>query len=283
MMITTSRRVGLHIRLEDSLIAIAQKAIRLELPFFQCFFVMLAQNRIIRLTDQEVDQFLLLRSTYFSNLYVHGSYWINLSSLQHNGYGMLKKEIALAKTLMFTHMVLHPGTAKGASGNKKEGIDVLARSLNNLFKVENQITIVLENTAHGNLSVGSDITDFKILLERLDYPDRIAFCIDTSHAHAYGYDLATDHDIELFIALLDSYLGIERIALLHLNDTKEKRGSRIDRHCMIGEGKIGASLLRKFCTHPRLRHLPIIMELPAIEQECELNILKEVSLWYADQ
>ncbi|HML19249.1 MAG TPA: TIM barrel protein, partial [Candidatus Dependentiae bacterium] len=70
-----------------------------------------------------------------------------------------------------------------------EGIDELARSLNYVMKYEREITIVLENTTHGNLSVGSDITDFKLLRAKLDYPERISFCIDTAHAYSYGYDL----------------------------------------------------------------------------------------------
>ena len=153
------KRVGLHLRLNGSLMHVAHKAVRLQLPFFQCFFVLITTNKMIRPSAQEIKEFVSFRAQHFGSLYLHGSYWINLSSLEHNGYHVLQKELELAKKLAFTHMVLHSGSAKGAK-QKVEGIDMLARVLNTLFKTEHEINILLENTAHGNFSIESGLQDF---------------------------------------------------------------------------------------------------------------------------
>jgi deoxyribonuclease IV len=271
-------RIGLHLRLDSTLQAVAIKAVEMQLPFFQCFFVSLETNKFISLTKQEIDNFRAFKDQHFKYLYLHGSYWINLSSIEHNGIDVFKKELKLAQKLNFTHMVLHAGSAKGAH-DKMAGIDALARVLNTVFIQHHDVTLVLENTAHGNLTIGSDINDFKILLTKLDYPDRLHFCIDTAHAHAYGYDLMTDIAQNQFIALLDQTIGISRIALLHLNDTTEKIGSRIDRHGIPGQGRLSEHALRYFMYHPALKNIPIIMELPPLSQEQEAAILHTVRNW----
>lgn len=273
------QRVGLHMRLDGSLMALAQKALRLQLPFFQCFLVLLTTNKLIKLTPQQVDEFVEFRRRHFKQLYMHGSYWINLASLQYNGYGMFKKELALAKKLEFTHMILHPGSAKGAQ-NVLEGINALAQMLNKIMQEEQEITFVLENTAHGNMSVGSNLQDFKQLLEQLEQPERIAFCVDTSHAYAYGYDISTIRGQEEFIQLLDDTMGLHRIVLIHLNDTKELMGSRIDRHDVVGQGRLGQALLKHFVMHPKLCKIPIVLELPVLEEPQEVAILQDVIDWH---
>ena len=265
-------------RLNGSLMAVATRAVALQLPFFQSFFVNITTNKMIQPTPAEIDAFVLYARDHFSRLYVHGSYWINLASLLHTGYTVFKKELALAQRLSFTHMVLHPGTAKGAA-TKLEGIDALARVLNTINAVDHGLMIVLENTAHGNLAVGSDLCDFGLLFEKLDKPDRVQFCLDTSHAHAFGYELVDAHQQDAFIARVDDCVGLSRLQLIHLNDTNQERGSRIDQHAIIGHGQLGKASLQRFAQHPALVHIPIIMELPPLELVAEEEILNEVRQW----
>ena len=274
------RRIGLHIRLQHSILDSVDKALRLQLPFFQCFFVLQETGRLIKVRKGEIDSFLAKRD-HFDKLFLHGSYWINLASLGYNGYRELERELALAKQLQFTHLVLHPGAAKGAE-KKEQGIDALARALNTLLKTETEIKVLLENTTHGNVTVGSDILDFRALLEKLDKPECIGFCIDTSHAHSFGYTIIDDHDQDMFIEFLDNTLGLDRITLIHLNDTKEKCGVRIDRHATLGEGVIGKKALKRFVMHSQLSHIPILMELPVLSEAKEEMILQEICSWVED-
>jgi deoxyribonuclease-4 len=271
-------RVGAHIRMRSSLKELLQRADSLELPFFQCFFVPQESGKLIQITRDDVYEFLKIRRAQFNDLFCHISYWVNLASLGNNGFAQLCREITFAKRLEFTHFVLHAGTAKGAS-DKIHGIDALAAALNNLFNREQDITMLLENSCHGNLAVGSDITDFKLLLEKLDKPERINFCIDTAHAYSFGYDIAKISEQEDFIDFLQETIGIERIKLIHLNDTIEKLGSRIDRHSIIGQGKIGEDALKHFVMHPQLEHIPLLMELPDLSVEEELLVLEKVREW----
>lgn len=277
-----NKRIGLHVRLTGSIVSLIEQAIRMELPFFQSFLLLLDTNKLVQPSEQEIRTFLALRRDYFTTLYVHGSYWINLASLKNNGYHLLKRELALAKQLEFTHLILHPGFAKGAR-EKSEGVEALARMLNRLLWYERDIKIILENTAHGKLSVGSDLQDFQQLLHKLDQPERISFCIDTAHAHAYGYDLMGSDKQTAFIDLLDELIGLERIVLIHLNDTKDARGSLLDRHDILGQGTLGDTVLKHFMMQPRMMHIPVLLELPVLPESEEHALLHKVISWNEGQ
>ena len=272
------KRLGSHIRLESSILEVLAKAEQLQLPFFQCFLVM-QTGGMINVTREEWQTFVKIAQALYGFMICHGSFWINLSSLGSNGYVQLRREMALAKRLEFTHLVLHAGTAKGAT-EKSQGINALARALNNLLKREQDIMILFENTCHGNLAIGSDILDFKQLLEKLDIPlERIGFCIDTAHAYSFGYDISSIDQQEDFIRLLDSTIGIERIKLIHLNDTAERLGSCIDKHSIVGQGRIGKKALHHFITHPQLQTIPLLMEQPEMPLAEEIAILESVRGW----
>jgi deoxyribonuclease-4 len=276
------RKIGLHLRLKNSLTELALHATELSLSFFQCFLVLQDTKRLIEPTQDDCAAFLVMRRKHFQELYVHGSYWINLAGLENNGYRALLRELTLARALEFTHLILHPGSAKGAQ-EKSQGIDALARALNRAMKHEREIVFVLENTAHGNLCVGSDITDFRVLLEKVDQPERLRFCIDTAHAFAYGYEVTTSDGLQSFIDLLADTVGLERIVLIHLNDSCERRGARIDRHGTVGEGVMGSQALRTFVLHESLRHIPVLMEPPLIDKAGEHALLTMVQEWHNAQ
>ena len=119
--------------------------------------------------------------------------------------------------------------------------------------------------------------NFYDLKQLLDAPERLSFCLDFAHAHAFGYDLS---DAEHFIDLLDTKMGIDQIALLHLHDSAEPQGSSHDRHALIGEGTIGTEQLKKLVLHPRLINKPIILELPRASAETSRAMLQLVEEWH---
>lgn len=266
-------KVGLHIRLTNTIMQVIDKALRLEIPFFQTFVTLKTGKQAI-LDEKDVKEFLKLRELYFKNLYLHGSYWINLCTSQPFGMKILKKELLMAKKLEFTHIVLHPGAAIGGK-TKDEGIDLLAKALNEVTKNENEVSFVLENTAHGNLSIGGDINELYTILSKLDFPEKVSFCIDTAHAYSYGYNIADINEQENFINLLENTIGTEKISLIHLNDTHEKLGSKIDKHHIIGHGHIGQEALKHFINHNKIKDIPKLAELPIIEEEQEKDILNK--------
>jgi deoxyribonuclease-4 len=272
------KQVGLHIRLTDSLEGIARKAVDLNIPFFQCFVIDQNTNRIIRPTQTEIEQFKLACDSRFTYRFLHASYWINLSAVGHFNSRLFEREFNLAQKLEFTHMILHPGAATG-SKQKQSGIAALAYALNRIFKIDSNIKIVLENTAHGGISIGGDLADFKSLIEQLEQPEKLYFCLDTAHAYSYGYDIEKDQDQRAFIALVDRMIGLSRIELIHLNDTREKKGSKIDRHEVPGKGLIGEDALKMFINQPELAHVPILLELPVMPVEEERIVLEQIRTW----
>lgn len=270
------RDVGLHIRLTTTINDLGKYAASLNIPLFQCFLIHQSTNQFIHPDDNEIEEFLHDWRPRFKNLYVHGSYWINLARFSGENK-VLARELELAKRLAFTHMILHPGSVRNVK-DKKEGIGNIAKSLNHVFKKEQEIKIILENTAHAGLSIGGDLHDFYYLRERLEHPEKVAFCIDTSHAHSYGYDIITPEGQLQFLELVDKTMGLSNIAVIHLNDTKQTMGSRIDRHEKIGDG-ILASILHSFLAHESLKNLPVILELPVSFPEEEEKMLQAVRNW----
>lgn len=270
-------RIGIHIRLTSTIADVIEKAIRLDLPLFQTFAVT-DQGHVIKLEQHEIDSYLELRRQHFKNLYLHSSYWVNLSRDNLRSYKTFMKELNLAQKLEFTHFILHPGAAE--TKNKKEtGILTLVKNLNTALANNPPLTILLENTAHGGRSIGSNLEDFKILLNEIKYPEKIQFCIDTSHAYAYGYDLANPEGLQHFIETLKTTVTLQKIALIHLNDTTENLGAKIDKHHEPGHGLIGKVSLKNFIQHPDLKQIPIIMELPKSEEADEIKIIQEVENW----
>ena len=274
------RNIGLHLRLENSLTAVAQKALALGIPLFQCFLVQQGSGLLITLDDADVASYLKIRREHFGDVYMHGSYWINLAGVKYTKHFALDRELALAKKLEFTHIVLHPGSAKGAK-TRREGIEAMARIINTTMRKEQDIKLVIENAAYGSMSIGGDMQDFGALVTMLEHPEKIVFCLDTAHAHSFGYNLIDPVARETFIELVDATMGLERIALLHVNDTKEKCGSCQDRHEVIGNGVLGFDVLKSFAMHEKLNQIPMIMELPVMEQIQEQQIINTVKQWHS--
>lgn len=270
--------IGLHLRLRDSLVSLADQAISLELPFFQCFLTLPYSGQIVDIPESEVQTFLTTYRDRFAQLFFHASYWSNLSSIHFTHHPVLRKELELAQRLEFTHIVVHPGSAKGGK-EKKHGIQALAHALNKVLKHEHDIEFVLENTAHGKLSIGGDLHDFKNLLHLIDKPEKIKFCIDTAHAYSYGYDITSDEGQKAFVALIGTTLGFDRVVLLHLNDTLEKRASQNDKHAITGQGNIGEHALKRFMNHEKLSTIPVLLEPPVMNDEELKDLLNKVRGW----
>lgn len=272
------RDIGLHLRLNESLQALANRALALDLKTFQCFFLHQKTMRFIRPSAQEVAAFLDVRQN-FNKLYAHASYWINLASSADVSLRPLEIELDLSKRLQFDALIVHPGCTKD-SPDHTAGIDMFVRRLNAILKNEHDINIVLENTAHGKRSIGSDLDDFRFILEKADYPEKISFCIDTAHAHAYGYELNSPEGRELFYAKVENTIGFERVALLHINNTYGDAGSLLDRHALLDKGSIELAALKAFVLHSKLLEVPVIMELPETEHAVEREHMLLVNGWY---
>lgn len=271
------RPIGLHIRITDTIMEVAEYIQELGIPIFQCFLVDQADRQPLLINTATAQEFKNRLSN--QKLYVHGSYWVNLAHLKKQGLTILHNEIEQAKQLGSQHIILHPGSAITASTHA-QGIDDVAHVLNTIMMDEQDMIFILENTAHAHKTIGSNLTDFYYLKQKLEYPDRVKFCIDTAHAYAYGYDIGDIAQQNDFIHLIDITIGIHAVELIHLNDAAHPLSSRIDKHAALGEGTIGLEALKSFATNPRLSKIPLILELPVLSSAQESNMLDIVRSWH---
>jgi deoxyribonuclease-4 len=273
------KSVGLHFRVTSSLEALAQEVIMTQAPYAQFFLLPYGSRTYLDLEKSQVNTFINAIKQYAHAWFVHGSYFINLAS-DHRLFmhKMLKREIHYARKLQATYFVVHSGT-HGRGKILMDGIDAVAWQINKISRELKDFTIVLENTAHGNRSIGSNLEDFREILKKLNHPEKVKFCIDTAHAFAYGYDISTVQGQGDFIRLIDGVVGIDRVALIHLNDISSACGSKLDHHHITGMGSIGKDALKHFIAHEQLMHVPCVLELPHISLEQQIDVMNEVNLW----
>ncbi len=205
------------------------------------------------------------RESGISPVLAHDSYLINLASpdpaLYRKSLEAFVGEMDRANRLGVPYLVLHPGahTGEGVAA----GIRRIAGALNvALRRVPPPLTILLENTAGQGSSLGRRFEELAAILDRIEEKDRVGFCLDTCHAFAAGYDMRTEDGYSRTLRDFDRLIGIEKIRAFHVNDSKKDLGSRVDRHCHIGEGLLGLSAFRLLVNDARFAAIPKILETP---------------------
>ena len=267
--------IGLHIRLQRTITAVAKKALRLNVPFFQTF-VLNGAGRFFQPSVADKKNFLALRHN-FGPLFLHASYWINCASGSSNVEHLLERELQLASDLGFDFYIVHPGAASHTHPHKN--LDRVALRLKNASKKYPHITLLIENVAHAHYTIGGNLEELGTLARKLDQCVTIGFCIDTAHAYAYGYDITTPQKIDHFFALLHREIGCERVRLIHLNNTLQECGSHLDAHTIINRGNMSKSALAYFVNHPALHTRYFIAELPPLTEKKEKAILSSIKQW----
>lgn len=195
----------------------------------------------------------------------HASYLVNLASgkadLVQKSIAAFADELKRCELLHIPMVVMHPGSHGG------DGIETgLERFITNLDlaleRADNQVTVLLETTAGQGTGLGSRFEELATIIQGSKYPDKLGVCIDTCHIFAAGYDIRDPDKYKATMEEFDELVGIERIGLFHLNDSKKGLGSRVDRHEHIGEGKIGLEGFRNLLNDPRFADHPMTLETP---------------------
>lgn len=196
----------------------------------------------------------------------HGSYLINLCSTKPETHARsrtaLIDELERCTALGVPGLVLHPGAHLGAGVDA--GLEEIARSLDAIFaeRPDLEAKVLLENTAGQGTVLGARFEELARIVALVDAPERLAVCLDSCHAFAAGYDLADPDGYEAALDAFDGALGFERLAAIHLNDSKFPLGQRKDRHANIGEGDLGEAFFATLLADPRLSAIPMILETP---------------------
>lgn len=203
-------------------------------------------------------------------VYIHALYLTNLAS---DNPEMLAKSIQ-ALTIDMTNsaaiggsgVVLHIGSHQGRGWDHDKD-QVIAAIKEVLDNTPEESMLLLENSAGQQGKIGSlpELADILSSLSSLPVSNRLKVCLDTAHAFEAGYNFTTPEGIEMWIAEIEKTIGLDKIELFHLNDSKTPLGSGRDNHQNIGDGFIGSEGLKNLINHPKLAHLPLILEVPGLE------------------
>jgi deoxyribonuclease IV len=222
------------------------EATKLGIDTFQIFTKNQRQWKERKVSEEEGNKFKVLMKEYSIKVaFSHATYLINLSSADENivknSILALAAEVIRCEKLGLKFVVLHPGSSKeiGEENAIRKISDGLKMVLNHTRDLKTKI--LLENTAGQGSSIG---WKFEHLMEIMDITasSRIGMCLDTCHAFAAGYDIRTKAGFDDMIAKIDKLIGLKRLNVIHVNDSKTMLGSRVDRHEHIGKGQIGLDL-----------------------------------------
>ncbi len=195
------------------------------------------------------------------NVVVHAPYIVNLANPKNKNFNVqfLKEEISRVEQLGVSLLVLHPGSHVGLG--LELGIQNIIDSLNEVIQKDQKVIICLETMAGKGSEVGSHLEELKAIIDGVFENDKVAVCIDTCHLHDAGYDMG---DFDAFLQLFDEIIGLSKLKVVHVNDSKNVMGAQKDRHENIGYGMIGYEKLRNIVHHERLKDVPKILETPYV-------------------
>lgn len=200
------------------------------------------------------------------NVIVHAPYIINMANTINPetaefGRDFLAEELKRVCDLGADLLVLHPGAHLKAGA--ETGIACLAKRLNEVLEHDDSpVTICLETMAGKGTEIGRSFEEIAQIISLVDKDWRLGVCLDTCHIHDAGYDLS---DFDAILEQFDAIIGLDRLKVLHINDSKNVQGARKDRHENIGKGEIGLEKLAYVVHHPRLKSLAKILETPYID------------------
>lgn len=265
----TCRRIGIHTSSAGGVQNAAERAYRLGCNTFQIFSSSPRQWAPYDLSRPQCSEMMRLREKYdLKPMAIHVNYLVNLASTTplflKKSIEAFRGEVERALALCADYLVLHPGSFRGA--DREAGLiqtsAAIAAATRGLDLVKGKLTILIENTAGAEFSLGGSFEQVAEVLERLRHVVPIAACIDTCHTHVAGYDIVSEGGMRQTLAHLDETVGLENVLLWHCNDAKAPRGSKLDRHQHIGKGSIGCQPFRWLLNDPRLAHAAFIAETP---------------------
>lgn len=200
-----------------------------------------------------------------SNIVVHAPYIINLGNTTKPetfalGVDFLQSEIERTHALGSKQIVLHPGAHVGAG--VEAGVARIVEGLNTVLETKGDVQIALETMAGKGSEIGRTFEEIAMIIEGVTHNERLSVCMDTCHVHDAGYNVREDFDGVL--NEFDKIVGLDRLKVIHVNDSKNVQGAAKDRHANIGHGEIGFEALHYVIHHPQLAALPKILETPFV-------------------
>ena len=284
-------KIGCHISIAGGIDNSVKRAEELGCSTMQIFSKNASTWREKILKKDEVESFREnLKNSNINPVFIHTSYLINLASPSDELYFKsinafieeMKRADLLLAGLPYPYLIIHPGAHTGAG--EEYGIQRVIRALNIILEKSADLNlktmILLEDTAGSGTHLGYNFYQLKRMIEGTKDRKRIGICFDTCHAFAAGYNLSHQEGIKQTLEEFEKYIGLDKLKVIHLNDSKFPLGSRKDRHMHIGKGYIGLEGFKVLVNHKYLKDLPFILETPKHDEKDDqknIDLVKSLS------
>ena len=261
-------RIGSHVSFaEKGLVGSVEEALSYGSSTFMIYTGAPQNTRRRPLEEMYVDEGQKLMAEHgFGEIVVHAPYIINLGSYKKDTFELavrfLQEEVRRTQRLGVKNIVLHPGAY--TEKDPEYGIARIAEGLNEVLDgtADTDVSIALETMAGKGTEMGRTFEELARIIEKVRRNDRLTVCLDTCHLHDAGYDVVNDFDGVL--QEFDRVIGLDRLAVVHINDSKNERGAAKDRHAPVGSGWIGFEAIRNVVYNEALKDKPFILETPWI-------------------
>jgi deoxyribonuclease IV len=276
-MLPDGRRLGAHLPLGGGMVAAVERAQAIGLDTLQIFSDNPTAWRRRTEPPRELDAFRTgIADAGLGPIAIHASYLVNLAgpddAFHLKSVEVLRHELTVAPSFGARFVNVHTGSHKGSGLN--EGIERIAggiaRALADVPAGPEAAVLVLENSAGGGGGIGLEVNEISALLVAIEARgvgrERVAICLDTAHLWGAGHPIDTADGVDHLVGELAERVGLDRLAMIHLNDSKARLGSRLDRHEHLGAGAIGVEGLRRILTHPDLGHVTYYLETPGMDE-----------------
>jgi deoxyribonuclease-4 len=292
-MLPDGRRLGAHLQVGEGMLKAADRAAEIGATTLQIF----GDNPTAwkRRAEPPAEQAAFrarLAEQGLAPLVVHASYLINLAGPDPDFFersiALLAAELRDAPGLGARYVNVHIGSHRGTGvevGVERlaDGIaQTLAAAADNAVAGE-PATILLENSSGGSWGLGVNVPELAAIAAAIEkrgiLPGRVGFCLDTAHAWAAGHDLSDRNATDALLSDFQAEIGLDRLPVIHLNDSKSALGSRMDRHQHIGAGQIGEAGMAHLLRHPLLAHVAYVLETPGMDEGYDaINVARAVAL-----
>jgi len=281
--VKSNLKIGFHVSITGSIDLAVDRAKEAGCTAFQIFLKNPRGWSYKPLNEEEAARFVKKCEAWgYTAVLAHMPYLPNLASPNNETYrksvNSLLEDRTRAGRLKIPFLVLHLGSHLGSG--EEAGVQRVVDACRTALKaVDNDVMLLLENTAGQRNSIGSHFKELKRIMDKIGEESRVGVCFDTCHAFAAGYDLRTQKAVDETLAQLDKDIGLQHVKAIHLNDSVGELGSHLDRHEHIGLGKIGEMGMKAILHTPEIRKLPIVMETPVDKRRDDRgNLTKALEL-----
>ncbi|MCL1943579.1 MAG: deoxyribonuclease IV [Candidatus Azobacteroides sp.] len=268
-------KIGCHLSTAGGFLGMGKDALAIGADTFQFFTRNPRGGAAKAIDEKDVAAFPeLAEQNNFAKILAHAPYTLNVCATDKNirkfGLKMMADDLTRMEYLPGNLYNFHPGSPM--QQGVETGINLIADALNLTIRPEQTTVVLLETMAGKGSEIGKTFEELRAIIDKVELNDKLGVCLDTCHVYDAGYDIVNDLDgvLEKF----DRIIGLERLQVIHLNDSKNPFNSRKDRHETIGNGFIGTDTFKRIINHPKLRDLPFYLEtpneLPGYKKEIEL-------------